>query len=298
MTKLNNIINDANKHLEMFLNEKIISYSIFEKWVDNLVWKANFKDNSYVVKVWERVKVDKYTLNILERINFKSPKIITSFEINHNECLVMQFINWELLSSHRESVCIYLKELLENLNLLHKSFKYTWWGYVLDYTNWNLWEWKNFILKLIDSPSNNENWDNILPNSHHWINIINNTRQFLKTNLNIVSNLEKSSLLHFDTNLSNIIIKNWKLESIIDWSDSRIWDPLYDFARLRLTLEYLWDNNLIKYYYDYLNLNEKEKNLEQYYFYHIALEYVYHFNFIKNEKYVDKTLELLKTINK
>ncbi len=296
MEKIDNLISNANNKLEIFLNEKFISYSIFEKWVDHLVWKVDFKNRSYVLKVWERVIVDEYVLNILNTINFKSPKIIISYKVDNKKCLVMEFVSWDLICQHKDSIHIYLKQIIIELNILHKNFKYSWWGYMSDHLKLTIWKWSSFLEKLIDKPSNDKNWGNILPTNHYWVSIINKTRDFLKKHINITKERNKSSLLHFDINLSNIIVENSKIKSIIDWSDCRIWDPLYDFARLRLTLEHLWNKDLISDYYNYLNLNEEEKKLEKYYFYHIALEYVYHFHSVNSKKYVDKTLDLLKEI--
>jgi aminoglycoside phosphotransferase (APT) family kinase protein len=81
------------------------------------------------------------------------------------------------------------------------------------------------------------------------------------------------SLLHTDVNGANIFVKDGELEGVIDWSDAKYGDWLFDFARFRMNIRQRMDDRALEAYFSGAQLSDVEKQREETYYLLNVLDY-------------------------
>jgi len=103
-------------------------------------------------------------------------------------------------------------------------------------------------------------------------------------------------LIHTDINGANIFVKDGHLEGIIDWSDAKFGDPLFDLARFRMNIRNRMDKNTLCAYYEAIRLSGDELSREKIYYLINVLEYINWYVEYGWEDMVLLQMDLLKEI--
>lgn len=273
------------QEIEKRLFIKIVKTTIPPQGMDSQVFIViDSKAKEYVIKYSKWAFNDKFAYDLINnhKLNIPIPKVLCSFVFDENQVLVLEKINYPLLESVNDK-SKYIPSMINCLKSIHE-IKSDIAGLLNTRLNKT---WKEILLSNFNGNDELLDWvvitkrkgldkDLVLKSINKLIKQI-EEKEFLNSNY---------SLLHPDFNQRNLFIdpNSNKITGIIDWSESMFGDPLYDFARLRM---FIWHfklgENVLKEYYSLVNLNEKEKEIEQIYVVSFVIEYLAYYSEELNE---------------
>lgn len=213
---------------------KLIEYKFLEWWswaiiVKFDVWFASWETKSFVfrkldenvLKNYPNITLKEFLIhNFLMDFRFPIPKAFihdNSWKILKSPYLVIEYLEWLSLDKI-DNVEKYIKQIFDiiiNLQNINTS----------EFHFWFLEKCEELLLKniQIDNFKNNED----IPISEIFY-YIEKYKPLIATN--------KKCIIHWDIRSWNILVKDWKIISIIDWEDCGIWSPAIEFSNTKLEL--------------------------------------------------------------
>lgn len=231
-------------------------------------------DKEYAIKYGKNAMNDVPALDLILRnhIDIPVPVLFGSFIFEQIPVVMLEKIHFHLLESVPvEEMSRYIPSMIENLRKLH-AIKSTSPGPLGGPSNKT---WKEIMLGIFTGEFD---WNEVARREGLDRELILLFVEKMKEKIsNTVFEDTEYSLLHTDFNQRNLFVnpQSHKIAGIIDWEDAMYGDPIYDFARVRM---YLWHYNLgdhaVKEYYDLMNFNPKQKQLEDLYWLSRIIQYL------------------------
>ncbi len=269
---------DLQKTAEILLGEYIVEVVPAVEGIDHVVLIAKtITHQQLVIKTGPDADGDICALRLLADIGVKVPHII--IEGVHTESaisyplIIMSYFEGKLLKGTPQK-SLYIAEILNELEKIHSVESPGGAGYIVTVGKERSRTWKQFLLRNLNGESSDFNWEKAY--NHPLVE-----KSFLKERLDKakreVSQLPEDiplRLIHTDLNGANIFIKDNHLEGIVDWSDAKFGDPLFDFSRLRMDLERHSETAAIQIYYEELKLRNIDLEREKVYYLINILDYI------------------------
>lgn len=213
---------------------ELIGYKFLEWWCWSIIVKFDVRFSNWEIKSFVFRKLEEKMLknfpnitlkeflihNFLMDLKFPIPKAFihdNSWKILKSPYLVIEYLEWLSLDKI-DNIESYIKQIFDIIINLQKINTYE--------NNFNFLEnCEELLLKniQIDNFKNNED----IPISEIFC-YIDKFKSLVDTN--------KKCIIHWDIRSWNILVKDWKIISIIDWEDCGIWVPAIEFSNTRLEL--------------------------------------------------------------
>lgn len=277
---------NLKKRIEKILKMKIIQVLPTRQGMDSNVFMIRTDiGKEMIIKISTSVKNDFIAINLIKnnRIDIKVPEIFCYLENSGEELLVMEKINSIMFEDMPDKENpLYLISMIDTLKKIHTIKSHN-----ISLEGNNKLTWKDYLLGKLEYESSEFNWSTIMKRDGVDNELIGRSIESIRKKIvkeNLVEN--NYSLIHTDFNQRNLFVdaNSHKINYVIDWSEAMFGDPLYDFARIRMLI---WHFNLgektEKAYFDYLNLNDQEKYIEELYLYFQILIYINWYSETKND---------------
>ena len=285
---------------EGLLSEKVISQELAKEGADHIVLKVTTESaKRLVVKVGSDAHTDAFVLKKISSLNIKAPKVIAESEIATEQgkfpLVIMTLLEGILLSGVKKNEKPkHIANIVKEVKKVHSIKSPGKGGRVLDVISGRDYSWKESLKRNLTGENKEFNWKEVLSKKRVNRDIVEKTLDFALHELKSLTECSDLRLIHADLNQSNIFIKGKKLIGIIDWSDAKFGDPLFDFARFRMNIIHRMNKKCLNEYSSTLNLTEKQKEIENFYYLVNLLEYVNWFAFDNDQTLLVKQMKLLK----
>ncbi|MFH1253611.1 MAG: aminoglycoside phosphotransferase family protein [Candidatus Uhrbacteria bacterium] len=284
------------------LKENFIDFEFVVDGVDSVVCKVKTESGaSLVIKVGPNADADAFVLRKLEGRNIKVPHLLGETKLQQGgrvyPLIVMTCFSGELFKdiavAERPG---YIKEILEEFNKVHSVKSPGRAGYILDVIGGKESSWKDYLLRNLTGENLEFDWKKVFSFKNVNPELVERALKQAKEKVLVLSDDIELRLIHTDINGANIFVKDGHLEGIIDWSDAKFGDPLFDLGRFRMNIRNRMDENTLQAYYEAVNLSDVEINREKIYYLINVLEYINWYVEYGWEDMVLLQMELLKEI--
>lgn len=283
-------------------SEKIHSYGLAQKGADHIVLKITTESaRKLVVKVGSDADTDAFVLKRISLLGVKAPKVIAESEIISEQgkfpLVIMTLLEGKLFSKVKQNEkSKYINKIIKEVKKVHSIKSPGKSGRVLDVISGYGYSWKESLKRNLTGENKEFNWKEVLSKKGVNKSVVEKALDLALEKLKSLPECSDLRLIHTDLNQSNIFIKGKKLMGIIDWSDAKFGDPLFDFARFRMNIIHRMDNKCLSEYYSSLSLTEKQREHESFYYLVNLLEYVNWFTYDNDQILLRKQMELLKEL--
>ncbi len=222
----------------------------------------DINNNLYIVKIQKDSKIDSIILNTLKDKSYKVPNILGNGELaDDNYFVLMSYCEGVLYESiNKDEKHIYVKSIIDEFKNIH-DFP------LIDDSQ--IIHLDKFINEFLDDDKKNL-FDYY--NTNEDVLFLNKVNLFLKENIPKTNSI---SILHTDINGNNIFVKEGMVSGIIDWTDAKYGNRLFDYAKLRMYFTQQNDEKSIAEYYKHINLNKEDLEIENIYFILNVFLYLY-----------------------
>lgn len=284
---------------EDLLSEKIVSQELAKEGADHIVLKIiTGSAKKLVIKVGSDADTDAFVLKKISPLNIKAPKVITEskvvFEQGRFPLVIMTLLDGILLSKFAQSEKYrYIAGIIKEVEKVHSIKSPGKAGRVLDVIAGDGYSWKESLKRNLSGENKEFNWREVLRKKGVDRGVVERALNAALEKLKSLPEYTDLRLIHADLNQSNVFIKDKQLEGIVDWSDARFGDPLFDFSRFRMNIIHRMDEKCLSEYYSALNLTGEQKERENFYYLVNLLEYVNWFTIDNDEALLARQMELL-----
>lgn len=209
--------------------------------VDHVVLMATLSTGEQIViKAGSEANVDAFVLAQLWNRGMKVPEPIADAPLRDQPepgtVLVMHAAEGTLLTDNGDKQDQYLVPLIMEMQQVHQSLTAEIAGPVLAVESGvQANSWREYLLSIVTGSNSEFQWANLLRHPAIDQGALTKALTSLELQTRKVEVAPPYALLHGDLNPANVFVDNGEIRSIIDWSYARYGDPLYDFARLRMT---------------------------------------------------------------
>jgi aminoglycoside phosphotransferase (APT) family kinase protein len=231
-----------------------------------------------VIKAGPEADVDAFVLTRLADRDVHVPRLITQAALQHNpeagSLIVMTEAEGELLAEVKERSERYLRPLIDETRKVHTVTTTAGAGPVLAVERGSRQSWPDYLRSMLTGQDPEFRWSEIALHPEIDDALLRKALDAAAVRAQKLSSPETLSLLHGDLNPYNVFVCDGQITGIIDWSYARYGDPLFDFARLRMTPFVRRNPAAMDEYREVLNLNPEETKREAFYYAVNLLEYV------------------------
>lgn len=282
MAFVTKLIIDEGKILESAQNligENFVNHEVAGHGADNVVFKVKTESGkNLVVKTGPDADSDIHVLKKLQGLNLKVPQVLYDTKIQQGDTsyplLVITSFNGSLLKDIKpEEKYLYVKSVLDEFKKFRSVKTPGRAGYVIKVDYGKDWSWKKFLMRNLNGENAEFDWKIVFQHKDINQELLENAIEQAKKKISTIDDEVKLSLLHTDVHEANIFVKEKQLEGIVDWSDAKYGDWLFDFARFRMNIRQRMDRRALDEYYRGVDLSENEKERENIYYLLNVLDY-------------------------
>jgi len=260
------------------IGEPFAETKLAAEGIDNIVLLVTTESKKkYAIKTGENVSTDAYVLRMLAGKNFKVPRLFGETTIPKGGAsfplIIMSFYGSPLLKEAPDQ-SLYIESVLKELQHIHKMPSPKRAGHALDVEKGDDSSWKDFLTGRLSGKDADFDWEKVCGHPLVSRELITKCLDWAMQNVAGLPDTLPMRLLHTDINSTNIFIKNGEVEGIIDWSDAKFGDPVFDLARLHMHIKGWLDQKCLEAYTKYAELSEEEWQREKTYHVINLLEYL------------------------
>lgn len=246
---------------------------------DHLVMLATTEHGQDVVlKAGIEANIDAALLQYLQPTGVPVPIVLAVGTVAGKDLayplLIMTPAEGTLLAAETVAPQRYLPPLMALLNRVHSVTSPAGAGLVRpDFTGSSP-SWHDYLYRMLSGEDPEFNWSAIT--QHPWVDaaLLSRALDQIAARVDALPRLPQPRLLHGDLNPSNIFVHHGQITGIIDWSYARFGDPLYDFARLRMSPFIRLNPTARDRYFSLLKLDAEQREREKTYYLCNLVEYV------------------------
>ena len=289
--------------VENLIYDTVIDYTLAAQGADHVVLKLKIQNGlDLIAKAGIDASTDAYVLKKFENTNIKVPRLLAQTTMTNRgkeyPILVMTCFEGKLLKDIQvEKKFKYVKTVFEEINKVYTFKSPGRSGYVLEVTDGKDYSWKEFLLKNLNGENPEFNWDFVFQNDLVDRGLLQKALSVAREKL---LDLDDQSitpvLIHTDLNENNIFTKKNDLDGIVDWSDSKYGDPLFDYARFRMNIIHRMNERALDEYWKSMVLSPKEKERENLYYLLNLIEYVNWYALDNSKEMLPIQMSLLRKI--
>lgn len=243
-----------------------------------IVFAVTPSDSPVLIKVGEDAATDAYVLERLADEIIPVPEVIATGDISYKgqsypTTIMTRSPGTELANA--ADMGRWLEPLLDLMHVAHRVTSAVGAGPVTAILRRRpLRTWRAYLGDVLMGEEDGFDWTTIAESP--WVDekILKAAIVRLLEELDHLPEPEQHQLLHGDMNPYNVLVTDQGIGGLIDWSYARFGDPLFDFARLRMNPFIRRSDDLTAAYFAHLDLDTKQRWIEDFYFRFQLLEYL------------------------
>lgn len=307
MTFVPKPIIDRDKILETAKNligENFVKHEVAGDGADHVVIKVKTESGkSLVIKTGPDADSDIHVLKKLQGLNLKVPQVLYDTKIQQGDVsyplLVMTSFNGISLKEIKpKEKYLYIKSVLDEFKKFRSIKTPRRAGYVIKVDEGKDWSWKEFLLRNLNGENPEFDWKVVFQHKNIDSELLKEAMKKAQKMISTLADDIELSLIHTDVNEANIFVKDGQLEGVIDWSDAKYGDWLFDFARFRMNIRHRMDDGALKEYFSGAQLSDMENQKEKIYYLLNVLDYTNWYVVYGWDEMVAMQMDLLKEISR
>ena len=298
---------DESKILEAARNligEDFVNPEIATDGADHIVYKIKTTSlKNFVIKTGPDAATDIHVLMKLERHNFKVPQVLHHTKIQQEDTVYPLFVMTSFSGTALKDIepskkYLYIKLVLDEFKKFRSIKTPARAGYIIEVDAGKDWPWKEFLMRNINGENPAFDWQAVLQHKNIDRELLKKAMKQAEKKISTLGDNLELSLLHTDVNEANIFVKEEQLEGIIDWSDAKYGDWIFDFARFRMNIRHRMDDAALKEYSSGIQFSDAERQRERIYYLLNVLDYTNWYVVYGWDEMVTIQMDLLREIQR
>ena len=307
MTFIPKPIIDENKILEAARNligEDFVNPEIATDGADDVGFKIKTTSGkNFVIKTGPDAATDIHVLTKLQGRNFKIPQVLHHTKIQQEDKFYPLFVMTSFGGTALKDIepskkYLYIKPVLDEFKKFRSIKTPARAGYVIEVDAGKDWSWKEFLMRNINGENPEFDWQVVFQHKNIDQELLKEAMKQAGEKISTLADEIELSLIHTDVNEANIFVREGQLEGVIDWSDAKYGDWVFDFARFRMNIRHRMDDAALKEYLSGIQLLDTEKQREKIYYLLNVLDYTNWYVVYGWDEMVTMQMDLLREIQK
>ncbi|WKZ30381.1 MAG: aminoglycoside phosphotransferase family protein [Candidatus Dojkabacteria bacterium] len=270
------------KKVELLLNTSIHTIETPKSGFDHIVFTFHTDKNvKLLAKAKYKAVIDALAINTIreQKLSVPTPEVIAYSEAE--QISIFEFIEGEMLDRLPEhEIVLMFPKVMQMVAEIHKVKGSASGNFSDVYYKKPTKSWKEFLKGKYSTDDEYYKWEKLINNPQFDGSIVREVLKYIHTQIDQMQEPTEFSLLHSDLHGGNMIVSNGKIRGLIDWSDAKYGDPLYDFSRLKLFLVG-GNKEMLQIYGTFLKMSPQEQQREKLYY---AMHLLRFFYFTVEEK--------------